>query len=467
MEAKFPATVLSRSHADCIIGFMKDESSIDTPKESASPDLVGMMQNAIRHAQAGDTDQAGRQFRAILDLDPDNPDALHFLGIVKHQHGESEQAIELIRRSLSIAPGNPNAYNNLANVLKEVGENKAAIFYYGKALALDPGNAQTLNNLGVVLINLAEFEKAVEVLLTAIEAQPGLGEAHHNLGKALASCGRHEAARDAYRQSLNILGDWVDPVGIAQDYVSRGDIAEAELLLTGYLERNPGHSGAQFQLSALRGENVDIADEEYVTMEFDNFAPSFDAKLQSLEYRAPELVAAAVAKYLGEARADKEILDLGCGTGLAGPLIANFKSRLAGVDLSPKMMELARRRGCYDSLSRAELQHFMEEQPPASFDIAICVDTLVYIGALERTFAGAARILKPGGFFFATVEALLDGTQGDYVIDPVGRFKHSRSYLQRLADENGLAVLSMDDAVLRLENKVGVDGYVMGLQKPA
>jgi predicted TPR repeat methyltransferase len=137
------------------------------------------------------------------------------------------------------------------------------------------------------------------------------------------------------------------------------------------------------------------------------------------------------------------------------------------VDLSTGMMELAKRRDCYDSLLNAELQNFLEKQPPACFDVAVCVDTLVYIGALERTYAGAAHILKPGGLFFATVEALPDDVEDDYVVDPVGRFKHSRHYLQRLADENGLAVLSIDDAVLRLENAVDVNGFVVGLQKPA
>ena len=50
------------------------------------------------------------------------------------------------------------------------------------------------------------------------------------------------------------------------------------------------------------------------------------------------------------------ILDLGCGTGLAGLAFQPLAARLDGVDLSPAMIEKARARGIYDHLDVADLE---------------------------------------------------------------------------------------------------------------
>ena len=83
------------------------------------------------------------------------------------------------------------------------------------------------------------------------------------------------------------------------------------------------------------------ADEKAV---FDRYAENFDAHLQGqLQYRAPEML----AQVIGAARTDDkllDILDLGCGTGLCGPLFKPIANSLAGVDLSPNMIEKCKAR---------------------------------------------------------------------------------------------------------------------------
>jgi predicted TPR repeat methyltransferase len=48
-------------------------------------------------------------------------------------------------------------------------------------------------------------------------------------------------------------------------------------------------------------------------------------------------------------------IDLGCGTGLMGPLLRPYVGRLEGVDLSAGMVQKAKDRGCYDKLDVGEL----------------------------------------------------------------------------------------------------------------
>src|SRR5690606_33739696 len=125
------------------------------------------------------------------------------------------------------------------------------------------------------------------------------------------------------------------------------------------------------------------------------FSSSFDDQLRALEYRAPELLAAAV---LGElpAGARLDVLDAGCGTGLCGPLLRSAAARLAGVDLSGGMVGKARERGIYDDLHVQELTAFMAASP-ASFDVIVSADTLVYFGALEAVAQAARQCLRGGG----------------------------------------------------------------------
>lgn len=47
-----------------------------------------------------------------------------------------------------------------------------------------------------------------------------------------------------------------------------------------------------------------------------------------------------------------DILDLGCGTGLVGSWFKDYARKLVGVDVSPTMLDMATKKGCYHELRR-------------------------------------------------------------------------------------------------------------------
>ena len=108
---------------------------------------------------------------------------------------------------------------------------------------------------------------------------------------------------------------------------------------------------------------------------FDAFADNFDDHLGRLEYRAPELIAAALGAARGPERSLGEVADLGCGTGLCAPFLKGRASRLVGVDLSAGMLAKARERGFYDELLQAELTAFLDVKSGA-FHTLVSADTL-------------------------------------------------------------------------------------------
>ncbi|MEO0990733.1 MAG: methyltransferase domain-containing protein, partial [Pseudomonadota bacterium] len=153
-------------------------------------------------------------------------------------------------------------------------------------------------------------------------------------------------------------------------------------------------------------------------------------------------------------------LALGCGTGLAGALLKDRAGYLAGIDLSPGMLEEARARGDYDHLEEADLDATLKTTDPGSWDLVISVDTLVYIGDLAATFPGMARALAPGGCAIITVEAAKDGSSTGFTLTPSGRYAHTRHYLEEQAASSGLTVVEIREDTIRRELAEDVRGYV-------
>jgi predicted TPR repeat methyltransferase len=245
-----------------------------------------------------------------------------------------------------------------------------------------------------------------------------------------------------------------------------GDLDKAREVLAEWIAEDPDDPIARHLYAACSGEDVpERASDRYIARTFDQFASSFDAKLASLEYRAPELVAAALAKALGPPAKTLDGLDAGCGTGLCGPYLAPYCRRLVGVDLSTAMLRHARTRGVYDELVTAELTAYLEEHR-SSFDLIASADTILYFGALERVLGAAAGALKPGGLLVITLEASMEAG-GTYRLNAHGRYSHTASYASATLAAAGLRTLGMEDAVLRKEAGEPVAGFVVSARKPA
>ena len=105
-----------------------------------------------------------------------------------------------------------------------------------------------------------------------------------------------------------------------------GEVDRAVEILTEWLEEEPGNPIAVHMLAAATGGDVPLrASNAFVKNTFDSFAASFEAKLESLSYRAPKLVAAALVDAGLPAEHRLDVLDAGCGTGLCGPLLARTR----------------------------------------------------------------------------------------------------------------------------------------------
>jgi predicted TPR repeat methyltransferase len=200
----------------------------------------------------------------------------------------------------------------------------------------------------------------------------------------------------------------------------------------------------------------------YVRHLFDQFSADYDARmLENLSYRAPGILRGLADMLLGVPEHPLAILDLGCGTGLAGEAFKDMAGRLDGIDLSPKMLAKARARGIYESLVVADLETALREEGPC-YDLLLAADTLVYLGDLANVFAGAARRLIPGGFFLFTAESM---SGKGFACGPKRRYRHSEAYLREAASEAGLEVMGLLECSPRDEAGQPVEGFAAALQR--
>lgn len=330
-----------------------------------------------------------------------------------------------------------------------------------------PQRVSTLVNLAATRLKLGKSEAALDVadLVLALEADNA--EALFHRASALDRLGRHAEALAAYDALLALaptLGTaWSQRGGVLREM---GRLAEAAHSFERAIEHGADAELNRYYLAAVGADRgPGTAPRPYVQALFDTYAGQFDEHLvKVLHYRAPELL---VQQLRSLARGPwRSALDLGCGTGLLGPLVKPLVARLVGVDLSQAMLDKAAALGVYDRLVCADIvEHLQTETEP--HDLVLATDVFIYVGDLAPVFGALQRVLAPGGLFCFSAERAAAGTP-EFELQASLRYAHAEPYLRRLAAEHGLVVTALQHGPLRVDQQGTIEGlYVCCERGPA
>jgi SAM-dependent methyltransferase len=138
---------------------------------------------------------------------------------------------------------------------------------------------------------------------------------------------------------------------------------------------------------------------------FDAMAPSYDDDIVELGWDPVALL----KRWPFQVTAGAALLDAGCGTGAVLDNYAGANRKLAGFDVSPKMLAYARRR---DGLRNADIRQgdAAGEWPyvDASFDDIICLGVLEFVEDVTGPLLEIERLLKVGGRAIVSFDDIVD-----------------------------------------------------------
>ena len=407
-------------------------------------------------------EEAIDSYNKALSIKPDYAVVHNSMGNALTKQGKFEEAIEAYNKALGIKSDYVEAHNSMAVALIAQGKLNEAKAYCEKALIIEPNFADTYRNLGDALQEEGKLEEAVEAYTKALSIKPDYVDAYNNLGNALKKWGNIQEAIEAYNKAISIKPDYVEAHNsMAVALIAQGKFDEAKAYCEKALSLEPDNSqvagtliGAKHILSSLNGKTTNSAPREYVENLFNSYAGQFDQELvDKLEYNIPKKIA-ELAVEESASNSLGSILDLGCGTGLTGVEVKSFCSNLEGLDLSNKMLRIARKKNIYDKLSHMDIVDYLSNAE-LDFDYFISADVFVYIGELSEVFRLIkSRNKKPGKLIFSTEHTKKNG----FHLQTSGRYSHSKNYIENLCKKFGYSLSHFSETDLRKEHGVFLVG---------
>ena len=474
----------------------------------ASPDNENYLITAANcYDKIGDKKLALSLYKKALAVNPNSMAALLNISTLYYELKRFEQAGEYARKALEQKEDNFAALMNMGNSLYSRGEYAEALKYYEKLYQMNPNSYNALLNIANTCYSTGQYLRAIEYAQTAIEKRPTSAEPYIIAGNAFIELSKAAEASSMLKKASELapnsswlcnslanlfrkMGNWKQCLHFAwKVFALKGDRVNAdehinfgyllyeaydekqEELAKKYMERwkeafpdNPIVKHVSCAIGNI--QEVDTTDLSYVKGLFDGFASSFDEILKDLDYQVPDLIAEFLKDTLKVKLFKKrQILDLGCGTGLCGAAVKAYfpNEEFYGVDVSEKMLEVAGLKNIYKELYFDDIINFLgdAEEP---YHAVIAGDVLTYMGELKTFFRLLIKALKPNGLFCFSVSKNVYN-QSDYFLVPSGRFVHSITYVLRLLKYYGFEVLRQEECVLRHEGANDVQGYVILARK--
>ncbi|HKY69416.1 MAG TPA: tetratricopeptide repeat protein [Gammaproteobacteria bacterium] len=224
------------------------------------------LKQALAFQQKNKLTEAVALLENILSEDPENPDALHGLGLCYVQNHQLNKALPYLKKAVILAPKIPGFHNNLGNLYKALGQLNAAEIHYQEALRLKSPYPEALNNLAALYYLQGQTQTAINLLKKAIREDPDSVDAHYNLGNCLASQERLLEANTHYQKVLELHPDHLAAMhNLGISLTTLKDFTAAKPLLANVLAKDPNNLNAAYHLGIIEGAlgNVESAQSLY------------------------------------------------------------------------------------------------------------------------------------------------------------------------------------------------------------
>lgn len=217
-----------------------------------SDELQAHLEAAIGIHRAGRVDEAESTYRRVLAEQPDNPEALHMLGVVHLQRQQLTDALKLFNEAIAHNGDDARYHNNLGNTLMGLARHQDAIAAFQQACAIDPGFLIARCNSGFALYKAQRFSEAAQEYAAVLEVDPGNLAALTNFGVMLLKQGQFSEAERYFRRGLLSNPDNLGllfNLGVVLERLNQVD--EAGSLAHRALDLDPAAADPHFLLARL------------------------------------------------------------------------------------------------------------------------------------------------------------------------------------------------------------------------
>lgn len=418
----------------------------------------------ITHLAAGRDAEAEAAFVQSLAQLPGRASTLMNLGVARLRQGRAGDALPALEQAVAADERLADAWGHRGAALATLGRHEEALASYERAVALGADPATVAMHRLLALGNLRRYAEALAVADELLSRHPDDAETWLQHGRTLQCLGRPRDAVDSYRHAVTLAPTlaegWSLYGQLLKDLGRRDDAAWA---FEQALDNGAEPELHRWFLAAVRGDALPSQPpQQYVQRLFDGYAGEYDEHLVgALRYRTPFVLGALLRSLRApDAAPLAEALDLGCGTGLAAEVLGGLATTIDGVDLSAGMLDKARVLGRYRALVQADVAAHLAATE-ARYELLFSADVFIYVGALDAVFAGARRVLRPGGLFAFSVE---ESTDAPLVLRDSLRYAHGEAYLRDLAAAQGLAWCALERGTLREDQGRPVAGLYVVLQ---
>ncbi|MDR6771346.1 tetratricopeptide repeat protein [Azospirillum sp. BE72] len=184
---------------------------------------------AVAAENSGNLEEARARYLEALQADPQDPAALHRLGVVEMRLGRPREAVILFQKSLAIAK-DLEVYLDFGAAMAAMARWDAAATVYAAALRVAPASADAHYGLALALHRQGRPQDAEPHYRKVLATHAHLGEVHNNLGVALQDLGRFAEASAAHREAARLApadpASW-SKLGVALHRMGRDAEAEA------------------------------------------------------------------------------------------------------------------------------------------------------------------------------------------------------------------------------------------------
>ena len=431
--------------------------------------MKSLIEKSIELYKQGQLKPAEKYALKFLKKEPQNAAGYINLGNIFFLKKEYAKALENYLKADTLRQNYYFSKINLANVNEELGNYDLGIFYAKQALNLKADSKLAYQILGACYMETKKYNDSIASFLHALKLEPQDPWIYNFLSQSYQKKGAFDDALKAGWEAVKLSPE-DDSHHVNFGYLlyecslEKFDKAAREYAAK-WLHRFGDNGIAQHMAGAiLSNQKILKANEKYLQNVFDIFSADFDNVLKDLDYQVPALLEHALGKIYPNSP-KLSILDLGCGTGLCGEFLQNYKKwrGLSGVDISSKMLAKAEAKKYYDNLYQSDLEKFIANKKN-DYNLMVAADVFTYIGDLEKLFLSISRALKKNGrILFSISENTLN--ENGFFLTPSGRFVHNRLYVENLIKKSGLAPEFFAYKKLRTEGDLPVMGYIISCKK--